>query len=519
MIPYVLVIVALATLFYLRFVKPLNYWNDRGVPNVKGIPVFGKQAAVIFRQISLLEWLKRAYKECPGTRYHGSHQFNRPILVIKDPDLIKQLLVKQFSNFVNRIDIINKDMDPFLGNSLLFLHNEDWKTMRSTLSPAFTGSKMKEMSNLMIQISHKFFEYLRKNGKSKFAVDMKDLSTRFTNDIIASCAYGIECNSLKEKENEIYSLGKNMTNLTYSRIMKFFGFSNVPKLMKLLNITVFPRSTNKKFGRIIKESLAARESSNIFRPDMIQLLMMAKKGNLEYQENVKDDDTGFATVDEHYTKESKNLTDDDIVSQALLFFFAGFEPVSTTISFMALELALNPDIQDKLIKEIDEAGAIDYSKLSSLKYLDMVVSETLRKWPPVPVVNRRCTVPFVLKAERPEEKDLHVTKENGIIVPTIAMHYDEKYYPNAHKFDPERFSEENKEKINPYTYLPFGSGPRNCIGSRFALMEIKMFFAVALKFFTIEAIEKTVSKIEMNPKNFLLTPKGGFCVGFALRTN
>ncbi|XP_017777346.1 PREDICTED: cytochrome P450 9e2-like [Nicrophorus vespilloides] len=518
MLSYLLSIVVFAFLFYWKFVKPLNYWNERGVPNVKGFPVFGKQAAIVFRKINIIEWMKRTYKECPGTRYHGSHQFNRPVLVIKDPSLIKQIMVKDFGNFVNRIDVITKDMDPLLGNSLVFLHNQEWKTMRSTLSAAFTGSKMKEMTDLMLQLSHNFFKYLSKNGKSRFAVDMKDLSTRYTNDIIASCAYGIECNSLKDKSNDIYKLGKQIS-FDNVRVLKIFGFNIMPKLMKMMNINVLPKSAYAKFSSIIKESLAARESGNIIRPDMIQLLMMAKKGNLKYEESIKDDDTGFATVQEHYTEGRKMLTDNDIVAQALVFFLAGFEPVSTIISFMALELALNPDIQEKLYEEIERFGDIDYNKIISMRYLDMVVSETLRKWPSAPVLHRTCTVPFVLKAERPDESDLCIGVGDGVIIPIIGIQNDEKYFPNPERFDPERFSDENKDKVDKYTYLTFGTGPRNCIGSRFALLEIKMFFAVALKYFRIEAIEKTPSTLKLSPKEFPMKPIGGFWVGFSIRNS
>ncbi|XP_017777293.1 PREDICTED: uncharacterized protein LOC108563195 [Nicrophorus vespilloides] len=519
MLSYLLGFVVLAFLFYLKFVKPLNYWNDRGVPNVKGIPVFGKQAAVVFGKITVIEWMKRTYKECPGTRYHGSHQFNRPVLVVKDPSLIKQIMVKDFGNFVNRIDVITKDMDPLLGNSLLFLHNQEWKTMRSTLSAAFTGSKMKDITDLMLQLSHNFFKYLSKNGKSRFTVDMKDLSTRYTNDIIASCAYGIECNSLKDKSNDMYKLGKQITGVDSARVLKFFGFNIVPKLMHMMNIKVLPKSVRTKFSNVIKESLAAREKGKIIRSDMIQLLMMAKKGNLKYEENIKNDDTGFATVKEHYTEGSKMLTDNDIVAQALVFFLAGFEPVSTIISFMAMELALNPDIQVKLYEEIERFGDIDYNKILSMRYLDMVVSETLRKWPAAPFLHRRCTVPFLLKAERPDESDLCIGKGDGILIPIIGIQRDEKYFPNQDRFDPERFSDENKDKVDKYTYLPFGTGPRNCIGSRFALLEIKMFFAVALKYFRIEAIEKTASTLELSHNEFPMKPIGGFWVGFSSRNS
>lgn len=167
---------------------------------------------------------------------------------------------------------------------------------------------------------------------------------------------------------------------------------------------------------------------------------------------------------------------------------------------MAYELAVNPDIQEELVKEINEVKEqlsnkpVIYEALHKMKFLDMVVSETLRKWPPAPQAgNRITTKPYTFT-----DRKGHVVKLNpgdNIFFPVVALHYDEKYWPNPKKFDPYRFDDSNKKNIHPGTYLPFGIGRRACIGSRFALMESKLLIFEILRNFSIEVCEKTPSKI------------------------
>lgn len=158
-----------------------------------------------------------------------------------------------------------------------------------------------------------------------------------------------------------------------------------------------------------------------------------------------------------------DLKDEDIVAQCTLFLFAGFDTVSTTISFMFHELAVNPDIQHKLYKEIvtikNELNGkpLNYETIQKMKYLDMVLSESMRRWSTVPVNDRACTKPYVLENADGSKAQLNVG--DTVLIPLYALQMDERYFPNAETFDPERFSDENKHLIQPGTYMPFGIGP------------------------------------------------------------
>lgn len=159
-------------------------------------------------------------------------------------------------------------------------------------------------------------------------------------------------------------------------------------------------------------------------------------------------------------------TDDDIVAQCMIFFLGGYSSISSTACFMFHELSLNPDIQAKLFKEIQSVKAelngspLTYDSIEKLKYLDMVVCETLRRWSPIPFIERTCNLPYVL--ENGDGKKVTINIGDEVLIPIFGLHMDDKYFSNPDKFDPERFSDENKDSIQSGTYLPFGIGPSKC---------------------------------------------------------
>lgn len=161
-----------------------------------------------------------------------------------------------------------------------------------------------------------------------------------------------------------------------------------------------------------------------------------------------------------------------IVAQSGAFLIGGFETSSTTLSFYMYELAKNPLVQNKLKEEIDEMFAesiknesdeISYEIVQKMVYLNMVFQEATRMYPPNPYLERRCVSDYSLEPFN----NFVIKKETQIIIPIFAIQRDPKYFPNPTQFDPERFSQENKINILPYTLMSFGSGPRRCLGISF----------------------------------------------------
>ncbi|KAL3273892.1 hypothetical protein HHI36_015316 [Cryptolaemus montrouzieri] len=396
--------------------------------------------------------------------------------------------------------------------------------MRATLSPSFTSSKMKSMFVLICNIAEIYAQHYVNKKDKIIEIDFKDILARYTNDVIANTAFGIQVDSLTDRENEFYVMGRDSTNFSKPwRKFTIFIFQAFPSIAKLLGLKILPDKVNDFFLNLVQDTIRMREEQNIKRPDMLGLLMEARKGQGKEFQTEKIEEASFAAVKEHleenYTK--LDLTDFDIASQVFVFFFAGFETVSTAMCFMAHELAINADVQRRLIEEIDEnkpaSGAPSYEIIANMEYLDMVVSETLRKWPINIATDRVVTKPYTIDPELPSEQPLHLEPNQNVMIPIFAIRWDPQNYENPEKFDPERFSSENRKNIDPYIYIPFGVGPRNCIGSRFALLEMKAVFFYLLSYFEIVPVEKTNVPIKISKSNITLTSENGFPLGLKRR--
>ena len=139
---------------------------------------------------------------------------------------------------------------------------------------------------------------------------------------------------------------------------------------------------------------------------------------------------------------------------------------------------------------------------TKLKYLDAVLSETLRCYPVAARTSRECDTAYKLG-----DTGITLFKEQLIEIPVYAIHHTEEYYPNHEKFIPERFLPENRDQLVPYTFLPFGSGPRNCIGMRFALMEAKLGLAQVVKRFKFVKSANTSVPLKYKAGFHLMQPK------------
>lgn len=185
--------------------------------------------------------------------------------------------------------------------------------------------------------------------------------------------------------------------------------------------------------------------------------------------------------------------------QVLIFILAGYETVATALSFTLFLLATHPEICQKVQMEIDEKIGNDaptYDNVQGLTYLDMCINESLRLFPPGFLIDRVCTEDTVTQG-------IHIPKDMVITFPIYAIHHDPDIWPEPEEFQPERFSTEKKDSRHPFAFLPFGNGPRNCIGMRLALLELKVTVAYILKAFTPVACEKTVYPVKINKYQML----------------
>ncbi|XP_066251298.1 cytochrome P450 9e2-like [Euwallacea similis] len=515
-------IAVLSFIVYFGYVKPFKYWRDLGVP--QGSPWFllGDVWPTIIQRKDIVQWLDWLYYKYPKSKYMGFYQFVKPLFLVRDPELIKQLAIKDFDHFTDHQGFaISEDVEPLWSKNLFSLQGHRWKEMRGVLSGSFTSSKIKIMFDLIRDEAEKFVDHFNEEIQvGVLELEMKDTFSKYATDVIASTSFGITVDSLKNPSNEFYRMGKTVTNLGgYKTLLKFLGYQICPSLLRLLKITFFPAKVSNFFSGIVNDTIKERAEKGIVRSDMINILMEAKKGTAKV-ENKETHDEGFAVVKESVDgkverKHNIEMTNQDITSQAFIFFTAGFDTVSTAMSFMSYELAVNLEVQEKLRREIKEVceksnSKPSYREILEMKYLDMVVSEALRKWPPVLGTDRVCTKPYTLKSSG---DSIPFKKDDSLFIPIYSIHHDPQYYVDPEKLLPERFSEENRGSIKPYTYMPFGLGPRACIGSRFALLEIKIMMFYLLNSFEIVPTNKTLIPLKFDTSNVAFMPKGGFQLG------
>lgn len=283
-----------------------SFFSDRNVKFVRGWPLLGSTyRAVLGLEPGAISY-QRCYEAFPNEKFIGIYEvFGEPTYLIRDPDLVKKMAITDFDHFVNHKAVFEKDVDPMVDRSLFFIHGERWRQMRATMSPNFTGSRMRAMHELILRYTNDFVATLKDlNDKNASQVyNTKALISKYANDIIATTAFGVEVNTLKDPENEFYKAGLDITNFSLLASLKFMGCLQFPKLMKALNIRLISDKSTNFMRHVVTENIEQRKKHQIVRNDFIDLMMKAKDGNQSNANDADDINIGFSTVEESTMKQ------------------------------------------------------------------------------------------------------------------------------------------------------------------------------------------------------------------------
>ncbi|XP_059224654.1 probable cytochrome P450 6a14 [Stomoxys calcitrans] len=496
MILVTLIVVGLITLLMYLY-NLYSYWQRHGVPQETPLPILGNMKGVgtskHFREI-----IRRLYTKFKGKApIGGCYVFVNKAAIVLDLELVKHILIKDFSNFHDRGVFNNVRDDPLTGH-LFTLEGEQWRAMRNKLTPVFTSAKMKYMFPTVVKVGQHLGEVVAdmlKKAPEDTILEIKDLCARFTTDVIGTCAFGIDCCSLKDPNAEFRRKGRSIfTEMRHHPLVQQFMFTN-PKVARKLRMKFFTDKVSTFFLKVIRETVEYREKNSIKRNDFLDLLIELKAKDQELARESQGIDL------------SQGLTIEQMAAQTFVFFLAGFETSSTTMSFCLYELARHPQIQEKLRQEIlknlkENNNEVTYEGLHGMEYLDQVVSETLRYYPVLPSLLRTTKSDY-----RIPQTSLIIEKGTTVVIPVDAIHHDPEYYEQPNEFKPERFTASENEKRHSCAYLPFGDGPRNCIGMRFGKMQTKIGLVELLRHFRFESCQQT--EIVMDNKNLLVTTEGG----------
>ncbi|PSN57639.1 Cytochrome P450 6k1 [Blattella germanica] len=477
---------------YYYFTANFNHWKEKGVPYLKPVPFFGNLMDIGLHRKTQAEGFRDIYKKLEGQMFGGLFQTRIPMIMFRDPELIKHVLIKDFSYFHDRGMPHDVENDPISAN-LVILEGKAWKNLRLTLNPAFNSSKMRILYHLVKECADDLCRYLDPYAQKGDMVDLRDILARYATDNISSCAFGVKSNSLRNPHSKFREMGeKIIAPGSWTNMHRLFRYT-VPGLLKYFNIKSFSDEITDFFVNVVKETLDYREKNNIERKDFLNLLIQLKK---------KIDINQFNEIEDRFFQEElENLEyeDDEQESKILL------ENKTSINGLKSKENGLSTNSNGAAPVE-NGNGKVSSRK----KWLDTV--ETLRMYPSLPNLIRVCTKPYKIPGT-----NVVLEKGTPVIIPIYAIHRDPLYFSDPDRFDPERFTEYNKEKRPQYTYMPFGEGPRICIGLRFGLMQVKLGLAVLVSRYQFDLCEKSQVPLVMDPKKFVMNTVGGLWLNMTPR--
>ncbi|CAG2119273.1 unnamed protein product [Medioppia subpectinata] len=399
--------------------------------------------------------------------------------------------------------ILKAGAHPILGKTLVASNGQEWRRARSVISPTFSSSRMKSMYAKVRDCLNELFESMEPYGKNGTPAELKTIYGNLTMDVIATCAFGTKVNSYRNGNSPFIHNANMVFNPNPIRLlMQMMLPTGLLKAMRLKH--VIPESANEFFFEMTRTIMRERKRQDMKYNDFLELAM-----NSEYNEgkdggygsaNSSGDDeakdvngnvnTGKSAYGKTETAPDPYITNEEILANAWDFFTTGYESMATTLSFASYELSRKPEIQERLHDEVraslDANGEIEYDQLGKMNYLDAVVSETLRLHTISIRLGRMASQDYKLG-----DTGIVVEKGQTVEIPVYAVHHSEEFYPNAPAFEPERFMPENSHKLIPYTFLPFGTGHRSCVGTRFALMVVKLALAHVVQRYRFVITDKT----------------------------
>lgn len=271
----------LLLLLYYLCTKNHNYWESRGVPFEKPVFFVGNFYKILAGKQHISYRMREIYNSF-NTPYIGIYIFHQPNLVIKSPDLVKKILVKDFDKFINRRVATNEAVDPIATHTLFSAQDQVWKNLRAKISPVFTSGKMKLMFPLMKECGSDLVDYLdKRNGE---VVEVRNMTKKFAVDIISSCAFGINAYCLKEESSEIMKVTTKLMDLkSFVRTFSIFSYFFAPMFVDIFRLTFVDKTSSNYLVKIFNTTIKERQKQNIVRHDLIDLL-----NNLKQKETFND---------------------------------------------------------------------------------------------------------------------------------------------------------------------------------------------------------------------------------------
>lgn len=451
---FVLVLIALVAL-YLYSTRRHDYWAKRNVQHRPPIPLFGNHFLTVSGQRSITQVSTELYNQFPKEKVVGYYRGTTPELVIRDLEIARNILTVDFACFYPRGLGRDPKREP-LHAHLFFADGDLWKLVRQRLTPAFTTAKLRGMFPLIVNCAKKLqvvgADVVSRGGDC----DVRELMARFTTEFIGACGFGIEVDSINNENSLFRALGRKMFTPTWKTIFLNGMHEILPEVRNLMPQVTKELATD--MSVIVKNICEQRNFQPSGRNDFVDMLL-----ELQNKGVIKGDSIEKKNADGTPLEVEMEMDFKIIVAQIFVFFAAGFETSSSATSFTLLQLAYHPEEQQRIQQEIDEVLAkynneLCYESIAKMTLLSNAFKESMRMFPSLGNLHRVCMKKYTIPGT-----DITLDPGVKIIIPIQAIQNDEQYFENPTEFRPDRFAEADI-KANQFTYLPFGVGPRACIG-------------------------------------------------------
>ena len=362
-------------------------------------------------------------------------------------------------------------------------NGDTWKTLKKLASGPFSLIRLKKSVSLFNECYKHMLEYIEKELSSgKSVIEGANILPQITSDILAVVGLGLNLNSFQDPQNEFK---KHLDGIWDTN--RWTGVEMLPKVAKLFRIKAFNPESVRFVETIVKRTMDQRALGGEFGKDILGSLLKIKEEN--------SGEKNFEVILNTYIQ---FMTDGNGVTADLL---------GATLYY----IIAHPEIYSKLVEEQDAVfsnddagknGDISEEEVGQLEYLDMVIAETCRLCC-IDKTPRVCT-----KSWKIPNSDTFIPAGTQILMPISAIHRDPDIWENPEEFNPERFSKENKSKIKNGSYLPFGTGPRQCLGNNYIKLHIKLTITHLIRNYDLENFEN-LPKVMERAHAFTFLPEGG----------
>lgn len=266
------VVIALLTIFYGYTRFAYSYWDRKGFKTHPGVSyLFGHFKPLFFQKENAGVILQNIYKTS-SEPFVGLYGIFKPMLLVRDPSVIRNILIKDFSNFTDRGVHCDEKNDPISAH-LFALSGEKWKNLRSKLTPTFTSGKLKAMFSTLVNSGKTVENFLEKEVKNNKLIDIRELSASMATNTIASVGFGVDVDTINNSNDDFRKYGRQIFELNFLNGLRGFINFTAPKLMRFMPFKSVDREVEDFIFAVVRKNLEYREKNHVTRKDFFQLLV------------------------------------------------------------------------------------------------------------------------------------------------------------------------------------------------------------------------------------------------------